>query len=572
LKYFIPEWNDRVDPRYDFISDTHSSEHTQEPAKNDVYMWEIFGEEKVPFDGLLVSRITIETDKRKYTQARSEGIHKALRLPQNFEILGDCGAFGYVKEKTPPFDPVDILAYYKDLGFTYGVSVDHLVVPQFEKEKNHRMRITYENGVKAYEEWSRKFRKDFVLLVAIQGWDISDYIRMYRNYICLGAVHLAFGGLARSPTSFIAELVDELVAEIKSSKKSPEHLHFFGLARPALFPKFLELEGLAIKVSFDSASYLRKAWLSSPSSQLNYLVPEGRGYAAIRVPFVTRKTQSKAATLTEYPDMTRLQTLEQDCLKKLREYDREEASIEDVLPILHRFSQTLGYGPELHSLYKRVLEDKPWRSCECPMCKDVGIEVIIFRGNNRNRRRGFHNTYVFHNVLTNPGLWLSFMSKKEEVPTLPTVSKSDKVLVITECTKKKAGYNASTKRVAEEMYQGRLFKWVKRYCHAMRFDYVIISAKYGLIFPNEVVEGYEKVLRTKEDVEIIRPQIEQRLKNIVNDYDKIVVIAGQKYRSALGKLWDDRFMTVRSKGYGDLCRIVKEATHDERSLFDFPIS
>lgn len=68
MKYFIPEWNDRVDPRYDFISDTHSLEHTREPAKNDVYMWEIFGAEKVPFDGLLVSRITIENDKRKYTQ------------------------------------------------------------------------------------------------------------------------------------------------------------------------------------------------------------------------------------------------------------------------------------------------------------------------------------------------------------------------------------------------------------------------------------------------------------------------------------------------------------------------
>lgn len=250
----------------------------------------------------------------------------------------------------------------------------------------------------------------------------------------------------------------------------------------------------------------------------------------------------------------------------------KKANIEYVLPTLYRFSQTIGYGPELRSLYKRVLEDKPWNSCECPTCKDVGIEVIIFRGNNRNRRRGFHNTYVFYKVLTNPRLWTSFMNKKEEVPALPTVNKGDKVLVITECTKKKAGYNAFTKRVAEEMYQGRLFKWVKRYCHAMRFDYVIISAKYGLIFPSEVVEGYEKVLRTREDVEMIKPQIEQRLKSIVNNYDKIVVIAGQKYRSALGTLWDDRFVAVRSRGYGDLCRIVKEATHDERPLFDFPVS
>ena len=31
-------------------------------------------------------------------------------------------------------------------------------------------------------------------------------------------------------------------------------------------------------------------------------------------------------------------------------------------------------------------------------CKD-GIDVVIFRGNNRNRRRGFHNTYVFYQLL-----------------------------------------------------------------------------------------------------------------------------------------------------------------------------
>jgi hypothetical protein len=29
----------------------------------------------------------------------------------------------------------------------------------------------------------------------------------------------------------------------------------------------------------------------------------------------------------------------------------------------------------------------------------AGVEIIIFRGNNRNRRRGFHNTYVFYRLV-----------------------------------------------------------------------------------------------------------------------------------------------------------------------------
>jgi hypothetical protein len=32
------------------------------------------------------------------------------------------------------------------------------------------------------------------------------------------------------------------------------------------------------------------------------------------------------------------------------------------------------------------------------VCRTWGVEVIIFRGNNRNRRRGFHNTFIFYNL------------------------------------------------------------------------------------------------------------------------------------------------------------------------------
>ena len=34
-------------------------------------------------------------------------------------------------------------------------------------------------------------------------------------------------------------------------------------------------------------------------------------------------------------------------------------------------------------------------------CKDAGINIVVFRGANRNRRRGFHNTWVFyHKILS----------------------------------------------------------------------------------------------------------------------------------------------------------------------------
>jgi len=571
MKYFIPEWDDRVDPKYNFITDEHSKEHIENPIKNDVYTWSIFGIENVPIDGVLVSRVTIMGNKKKYELALAEGIHKILRLPQNFEIMGDCGAFGYVEEKVPPYDPLETLRYYRDLGFNYGVPVDHLVVPQFEKDKDFRMKLTYENGIKSYYEWLRNFKKDFQLIVAVQGWDINDYLKMYDDYLKHGIRHFGFGGLVRSPTSFILDLLDKLIRKIKESKTIPEYLHFFGLARFSLFPKFQELEELGVQVGFDSASYLRKAWLSSPSTQLNYLGLEGKGYAAIRIPFIGKKRSKNEAILGENTKIASLKGLEQECLTKLRMYDKGEIDLESVLQTLSKFNRVTGVMTEPINFYKRTLEEKPWKKCDCPICKSVGIEVVIFRGNNRNRRRGFHNTYIFYKILKNPELWHKFINKNEsqKETELSKLEKSQKVLVITGCTKEKLGYNAFIKVPAKQMYQGRLFKTVRKYCEIMRFDYAIISAKYGLIHPEETIEGYEKVLRTKEDIERIRPAVEERLRPLLKNYEKIVVVAGKQYREVLKNLWDERFVAIKSRGYGDLCSIVNKAIPQRKTLHDF---
>ena len=39
--------------------------------------------------------------------------------------------------------------------------------------------------------------------------------------------------------------------------------------------------------------------------------------------------------------------------------------------------------------------DLAWKHCGCTICKEIGIEVVLFRGAERNRRRGFHNLAVF---------------------------------------------------------------------------------------------------------------------------------------------------------------------------------
>lgn len=92
-----------------------------------------------------------------------------------------------------------------------------------------------------------------------------------------------------------------------------------------------------------------------------------------------------------------LQKLEREALKAIRAYDKGQLDIDTTLNILLEIDKAEGHDDSQHKLlYRRVLEDQPWKKCGCNICRDLGVEVIIFRGNDRNRRRGFHNTHVFY--------------------------------------------------------------------------------------------------------------------------------------------------------------------------------
>jgi len=583
MKYFIPEWDDRVDPKYDFITDTHSKMHEIDPMKNDVYMWDIFGLERVPFDGVLISKMKIMQNKKKYQLIMDKGVHQFLRLPESFEIMGDCGAWGYIKDGEPPFKTNEIVDYYATCGFNYGVSIDHLIVPMVfrnnPEEKQKRWKITIENAREFLDIWTSKdkYIQSFRPIGVAQGWDIESYRRAVVELLNMGYDYIGLGGLAKAQTGKLESKSEsklllpvlqgvwlDLKKYMDKTKKKID-LHVFGVARPN---HFQTMSSLGV-TSFDSASPLRRAWIGATG---NYFSIEGKSYSAIRIPQTDRSPKAKEIIRGGKATLEQIQALERQCLKLMRNYDKELVDMDTVLKSVLEYDRFIGEGREqFEEYFRQTLKDKPWKMCPCVICKNIGIEVIVFRGNNRNRRRGFHNTYVFYNVLKNPQLWSKFIKKRENEKRIELLDfkKDQKVLVITGCTKEKLGCNSSVKAPAKQMYQGRLFKTVRKYCETMGFDYVVISAKYGLIRPEETIEGYEKVLRTKGDVERIRPVVEERLPPLLKNYDKIVVIAGKQYREVLKNLWDETFVAVKSRGYGDLCSIVKRAIPKERTLLDF---
>lgn len=384
MRYFIPDWEDLVDPGYNFEADTGK------PGKrkyyDEVYAHEIY--ERSNYDGMLFSKNAVEHGRTKAQLIRDMGgIHRYARF-ENKPILGDCGAFSYIAEKDPPYETKEILDYYQSYGFDYGVSIDHLIIPAFYDVKEYRYQLTQENA-REFIKLHREGGYSFTPVGVAQGWSPETYMHAVEKLLEQGYKYIALGGLARTKTEDIMEIVQAITPILQEDTD----LHLFGVARDR--GKEMERFRLLGVTSFDSASYLRRAWMSATH---NYFTEEGERYAALRIsPVYAKSPRVKKIIAEGLATFEELQRLEKNALKAVRAYDKGQLSIEETLDVLLEIDRIGEYDYDQHlPLYRRVLEDQPWKKCGCEVCRELGVEVIIFRGNDRNRRRGFHNTYVFY--------------------------------------------------------------------------------------------------------------------------------------------------------------------------------
>lgn len=383
MRYFIPEWDDLVDRDYDFETDTHSG------GRGD-WLNEVYAHQMYPtpnYDGILISKVVAEKKASKRELINKLGVHRYLRLPETFPIMGDCGAFGYVNEEYPPYSTDEILDYYTRLGFDYGVSIDHMIVKATKPQWKERYEITIQNAadfIKAH----KKAGLHWTPVGAVQGWDPKSYVFAVKEYVKMGYKYLGMGGLARTNTKQILAILEEVHPYLPQDVG----LHLFGVARLKALDEFKKY-GVR---SVDSASYLRRAWLGSGQ---NYFTLDGEKYSAIRIPEGGKSFRAKRMVTEGRASEERALELEKRSLNTLRDYDKGLVSLETTLDILEEYDVLIGQERIFErDKFERVLQKKPWKECACPICQKDGIEVIIFRGNNRNRRRGFHNTYVFYQL------------------------------------------------------------------------------------------------------------------------------------------------------------------------------
>lgn len=409
IKYIMPDWDDYLDAEFDFHNDTFSTE--ENGTRHLRYIHEIMGE-NTPYDGILVSLNQIEKRKGALKGYDNRGadrtIREIMRIPQNIEIIGDCGAFSYKDKPKPAIEPEVAARLYHEYAFDMGASVDHMIVDEIEvvnengekekhtlneEEKARRVRLTVKNA-RLFLAAIKSNHYQFTPVGSIQARNAEEYAEVFSKYIEMGYREIALGSLVPKTDTQIEEIILAVGARYRALKediRQQVHIHLFGVLRPALFGIY-ERNGIS---SFDSASYFRKAWLRSDK---NYLANDGQWYSAIRVPQTTLP-KNRNQLIKAGVNIHEIEALERDVLRRLDGFNAG-TDIEELLNILVRydgyFERISDGGESLRESYRRILTDRPWEHCDCEICQQLGIQVMIFRGYNRNKRRGFHNTYVFY--------------------------------------------------------------------------------------------------------------------------------------------------------------------------------
>ena len=275
-----------------------------------------------------------------------------------------------------------------------------------ETECKRRINLTLANACK-FIRLHRERRCKFTPIGVAQGDTPETYARSVKSLLKMGYTYIAIGGLSRSNAAEILNVLEatsRIVEEYKSRSSNEIRFHLFGVAKLTLMN---ELPKYGV-VSIDSASYLRKAWLQSGR---NYFGADGKWYTAIRVP------QSYHPKVLEYvknngKSPKEVKSLEQSCLQGLQSYNDKGLTNAEFKKLLDTVVEYDTYllrsgddGMKIRNKdvsrekYRRTLGARPWENCPCKICQKLGIHTLIFRGTNRNKRRGFHNTLIFYQQL-----------------------------------------------------------------------------------------------------------------------------------------------------------------------------
>jgi len=405
MEFFFPDSQDQINPYFDFETEEHQPHRVRQ--RDDVYAHEALT--AIPYDGILISKAIVDGSVRgsgKYTQAQRQriyrlGAHRFFRAEQGgvrLQIMGDCGAFNYADEERPPYTVNEVVDFYQGIGLDRGVSLDHIVfgyLPPAKRRKGvspephwvSRRLLTVELAAEFLRE-VRARGNPFQPLGVAHGWDPASYQLSVKELQDIGYDRIALGGLVPVKTSDVIEVV-AACADVRSPETG---FHLLGVTRTEQIPTFSRL-GV---VSFDSTSAFRQAFMDERDNYYTF----DRSYVALRIPQVDGNPSLRRRIRAGEVDQRVALRAERDCLDAIRGFERGHVGVDDTVAALRSYEELYDTkGMDRSDSYRETLEAAPWRECRCGICDQEGINVILFRGSERNKRRGFHNLTVFRRRL-----------------------------------------------------------------------------------------------------------------------------------------------------------------------------
>lgn len=399
MRFYFPDSQDFIDPEFDFVSEEKSMLRVRQ--RDDLYAHQVFA--RKPYDGILVSKAIVEgipghSTRTRYSEGQKyrfyrEGARKFFRLKRNFSVMGDSGAFTYAKEVLPPYTSDELIEFYVKSDVDMGVSLDHIIFEYFNngnettESNKQRREITLQN---ANDMFKARSNYRFTPFGVAQGWSIESYVDSVKQLEKMGFKHITIGGVVSLKT----EQIVTLVKEILNRARPQTQFHLLGIGRAEIVKHF---KGTNL-VSVDCTTPLKKSFMNTDK---NYQF-KGEDYCAIRIPQSYGNRKIRAEVSAGRIGQSEVKKKESAALKLMRDFASKDIDIdiERVLKTVLDYEDLFSNKRNiLEPKYRRTLEARPWERCKCEICSKIGIEVVIFRGSERNKRRGFHNLYDFYSEL-----------------------------------------------------------------------------------------------------------------------------------------------------------------------------
>ena len=398
MRFYFPDSQDQIDPSFDFETEERSPFRIRQ--RDDVYAHELL--ESPPYGGMLVSKAMVDGlgggAGRYSAQQRQRlyrvGIREFFRLDSvagpRIATIGDCGGFSYILEDVPPYSVDDVIDFYDECGFDAGLSVDHVILGfglnpseiDVPAEWSRRQALTIDLAAE-FVDRHRERNCSFEPVGVAQGWSPASYAFSVGALQDIGYQRIALGGL-------IAQKTHEIIAvlgAISEVRQSDTEFHLLGVTRCEQVAAFKAF-GVT---SFDSTSPFRQAFKDDRDNYYD----DHRTWTALRVPQVEGNAKLQRRISAGEVDQSLARRLEQHALKGLAAFDRGEADVDETVAALREYERVHDEKRDRSLAYAEVLQNAPWKSCNCAVCRSAGIHVMIFRGSERNKRRGFHNLSVF---------------------------------------------------------------------------------------------------------------------------------------------------------------------------------